>query len=278
MELIIDACLEFEHKAIYSSFLERIIHVDFFAPTHVANAAEMSLLLINDGQDMAQMNFGGMLNRMYYEDKLQPVLCVAISANEDRKMEYGVAAETDYLGRGAKAGAYANFILNELLPLVHQKYNIPKFREIGFAGFSLGGLSALDIVWNHPEIFTKAGIFSGSLWWRNKGHEENDYHDHEHRIMQKHIREGKLASHQQFFFQCGALDETNDRNNNGIVDAIDDTLDTIHEIINKGYSFKNIHYLEIDDGSHDVHTWGRAMPVFLEWGWGVKAVSNKQNK
>ena len=43
---------------------------------------------------------------------------------------------------------------------------VASFKEKSFCGFSLGGLSALDIVWNHPTEFTKVGVFSGSLWWR----------------------------------------------------------------------------------------------------------------
>ena len=31
---------------------------------------------------------------------------------------------------------------------------------------------------------------------------------------------------------------------------------------------KDIKYLEMHDGKHDIATWGRAMPVFLKWGWG----------
>jgi enterochelin esterase-like enzyme len=65
------------------------------------------------------------------------------------------------------------------------------------------------------------------------------------------------------------MDETKDRNNNGIIDSIDDTLDLIKELETKGYQReKDIFYLELPDGHHDVATWGRAMPVFLKWGWG----------
>ena len=45
-----------------------------------------------------------------------------------------------------------------------------------------------------------------------------------------------------------------------------DTQDLIKELVEKGYvPGKDIHYLEMADGSHDIPTWGRAMPVFLEW-------------
>jgi hypothetical protein len=48
-------------------------------------------------------------------------------------------------------------------------------------------------------------------------------------------------------------------------------LDLIKELVAKGYDEEeDIHYLEMADGHHDVFTWGRAMPVFLKWGWGIE--------
>ena len=44
-----------------------------------------------------------------------------------RKMEYGVAAKPDYLGRGAKAGFYTSFIIKELLPCIHDKFDVIVF-------------------------------------------------------------------------------------------------------------------------------------------------------
>ena len=61
-----------------------------------------------------------------------------------------------------------------------------------------------------------------------------------------------------------------DRNNNGIIDSIDDTLGLIDDLISKGYDKQAIRYLELKDGRHDIATWARAMPVFLKWGWGKK--------
>jgi enterochelin esterase-like enzyme len=234
----------------------------------------MSLLLINDGQDMEKMGFDAILEQAYTgKDAISPLLCAAIHCGPERKMEYGVAGVPDYNGRGAKAGLYTSFIMEELLPFIRSTYAISSFREKAFAGFSLGGLMALDIVWKHPGEFTKAGVFSGSLWWRNIDQSEEEYDDHRHRIMHQQIANGSYAPWLRFFFQCGNMDETNDRNKNGIIDSIDDTLDLIKELEQKGYSNgKDIRYLELADGRHDVPTWGRAMPVFLHWGWSTPAV------
>ena len=129
----------------------------------------------------------------------------------------------------------------------------------------------MDIVWNRPGEFTKAGLFSASLWWRSVDQTEEEYDDDKHRIMHQQVRNGKYAPWLKFFFQCGNMDEKKDRNKNGIIDSIDDTLDLIKELEDKGYAVgEDIEYLEMPDGHHDVFTWGRAMPEFLKWGWGLK--------
>jgi len=88
--------------------------------------------------------------------------------------------------------------------------------------------------------------------------------------MHKLVREGAYTDGMKFFFQTGNQDETMDRNKNGIIDSIDDTLDLIDELTTLGYDAENdIRYLELPDGRHDVPTWGRAMPQFLKWGWGT---------
>jgi hypothetical protein len=86
--------------------------------------------------------------------------------------------------------------------------------------------------------------------------------------MHLKIREGKFSEGLKFFFTTGSLDETADRNNNGIIDSIDDTLELMDELEKKGYDKeKDIKYINFADGKHDVETWGRAMPLFLLWGW-----------
>jgi enterochelin esterase-like enzyme len=259
-----------ENHEIYSEFLRRKVIVDFFLPTNVADPSSMSLLLINDGQNMEEMTLESILSTLYSNNSIDPLLCVAIHANKDRRREYGVSSEPDYLGRGDRAGAYTSFVLEELIPFVSKTYAVHHFKERAFLGFSLGALMALDIAWNHPGQFAKVGIFSGSLWWRSLAQEDAQYDDDKHRIMHKQIRQGKYVPGLRFFFQCGNMDETMDRNNNGIIDSIEDTLDLIKELETKGYAMsKDIHYLEMTDGRHDIETWARAMPEFLKWGFGV---------
>ena len=39
----------------------------------------------------------------------------------------------------------------------------------------------------------------------------------------------------KFYFECGTADESADRNQNGVIDSIDDTKDLISTLIEKGY-------------------------------------------
>ena len=258
-----------ETTQIESRTLTRDVQVDFYLPAPVSRPEEISLLLINDGQEMESLGLLSMLNEMYEKDEISPVLCVGIHAGADRKQEYGTSCRPDYKGRGARAGQYSRFVMEELIPYLQEEYYLPVFREKAFAGFSLGGLSALDMVWSHPKEFSKAGVFSGSLWWRSRDKNDPNYQDATDRIMHQLIRQGGYYPWLKFYFECGILDEKADRNGNGVIDSIDDTLDLIAELVARGYDpIKDIHYLQLEDGRHDVPTWGRAMPDFLRWGWG----------
>ncbi|HWK05642.1 MAG TPA: alpha/beta hydrolase-fold protein [Puia sp.] len=232
--------------------------------------AEMGLLLINDGQELGRLGLADILEDLYSRDLLTtPLLCVGIHAGTERIMEYGTAATADFQGRGARAAAYTRFVLNELIPFIRHKFQVPAFKEKAFAGFSLGALSAMDIGWNHAQEFSKLGLFSGSFWWRTRDKEDPDYNEHTDRIMERQVREGGYYPWLKFFFECGTEDEQEDRNHNGIIDSIDDTQDLIRELIAKGYDPATaIHYREIEGGRHEVTTWARAMPEFLLWGWG----------
>ena len=258
-----------QRQIVKSEYLKREVVIDFYMPLLPENLNSCPLLLTNDGQDLITMDFKDILETLYAKNKIAPLFCAAIHCGADRKNEYGTAHKLNSKGEGAKAALYSRFVMEELLDFTQKKFAINSFSEKSFCGFSLGGLSALDIVWNHASEFSKAGVFSGSLWWRSVEQDDPQFDENKHRIIHNEIREGKYHPWLQFFFETGILDETADRNHNGIIDSIDDTLALIAELKKKGYPEKNIRYLELADGSHNVATWARAFPEFLRWGWGI---------
>jgi enterochelin esterase-like enzyme len=258
-----------ETYTISSLHVQRDIIVDCYYSKSYFSHKVISLLLVNDGQDLRTMAFEDILGALFERNQIEPVFCVGIHCAPDRKNEYGTAKILDYKGRGAKAALFTRFVMEELIPFIRKQYAIISFKEKSYAGFSLGGLCAADIAWNNAAEFSKIGVFSGSLWWRDKDQFDEDFDEEENRIMHRQIREGNFAPWLKFYLEVGTQDETNDRNNNGVIDSIDDTVSFIWELRKKGYKDDAIEYVEIKDGKHDVPTWAQAFPDFLKWGWGA---------
>ena len=79
------------------------------------------------------------------------------------------------------------------------------------------------------------------------------------------ISNGRKREGLKLWFQCGTNDELADRNNNGVIDAIDDTQDLIVELKKIGYTDNDIEYVEVVNGRHDEKTWSDVMRLFLEF-------------
>lgn len=94
-----------------SEFLDREVKVDCYIPASVTDPSSLSLLLINDGQDLRTMQFENILSDLTKAKQLEPLFCVGIHCSADRKNEYGTAKILDYKGRGAKASLYTRFIM-----------------------------------------------------------------------------------------------------------------------------------------------------------------------
>ncbi|WP_241737976.1 alpha/beta hydrolase-fold protein [Hymenobacter polaris] len=258
-------------EALFSVALGRVVRLAVVLPPGYSAqaAAPYPVLYLNDGQDLARLHLPAVLNRLYRRGEVPPFVLVAVHA-ADRLQEYGVAARPDYLGRGSRAGRYADFMLRELLPYVQAHYHASaEPAEAVVAGMSLGGLSAFDLAWHHPEAFGRAGAFSGSFWWR--GRALSDGYTDADRLMHQLVRARPAQPGQQFWLQTGTLDETSDRNHNGVIDAIDDTLDLLAELRGQGVPAAALRYVEVPGGHHHPSTWGAIMPDFLRWAFGQPA-------
>ncbi len=245
-----------------SFFLRRNVEVEIIGTRAIDKKDHKGLLLLNDGQLSGELNIEQTINNLYNSGQIIPTQVVAIHAGE-RQSEYGVSGTEDYLGRGNKARLYEYFIIGELLPwlnAVTEKKYTPGLTA--FAGCSLGGLSAIDIASSNPSWFSTAGVFSGSLWWRSKSYEEG-YTDSDRIIFNKISRSAHMEDF-RCYLMAGTNDERNDRNGNGIIDAVDDTLD-LYDLLSLKINRpgKNLRLSIVEGGKHDAATWARQFPEFL---------------
>ena len=263
----------FRHERLsplYSSHLHREVHAEVYSPLARTGfgAEAYPLLLLNDGQDARALRLAETLDKLAGRGEIRPFVLVAVHAG-NRMQEYGLADRPDYKQRGSLARAYGRFVAEELLPHLHGLLPLQSGAQAhAVAGFSLGGLSAFDLAWQYPRLFGKVGVFSGSFWWRAQPSlpEAPDAH----RIAHELVASGPFRPGLRFWFQTGTHDETEDRNGNGVIDSIDDTLDLIVALTRLGYRpFHDIQYLEVDRGTHHPATWGKALPHFLKWAFGT---------
>ena len=161
---------------VYSKLLDRVVDVELLLPPKSGpSGKKYPLLILNDGQDNEAVKIKDILEDLTQQDLIQEIVVAGVVAG-DRLNEYGVAARRDYLKRGNRAKNYSKYIVDELVPYLIYQYPVePLADHHAIAGYSMGGLSALDIAWNNPNVFQKAGVFSGSLWWRKRDSKNSFY-------------------------------------------------------------------------------------------------------
>ena len=262
------AGVRLHREVLASAPLGRTVELSILLPPGPPPPAPLPVLYLNDGQDLERLNLPATLDALYARGALRPFVLVAPHANEQRTQEYGTAGHPDFNGRGSRAGFYTEFVLNELLPFAQANYHATADpAQAVMAGFSLGGLSAVDMVWHHPEAFARAGAFSGSFWWRRRavgaGYTPAD------RIMHGLVRARRAHPSHAFWLQSGTLDERNDRSGTGVIDSIEDCLDLVEALIHSGLDPERaLRYVQVEGGHHHPDTWGRIMPDFLQWAFG----------
>ena len=227
--------------------------------------ARYPVLYANDGQDMTAVHLKKTLEALYQQRVIEKIIVVAVYATEERLQEYGVADVPDYKGRGSRAGLYSRFVLEELMPYINDHYRTltdPEHTRV--MGWSLGGLMAFDLAWQNPETFGAVGVFSGSFWWRDADGDVSVLQSA--RIVHRLVRAGQYQAGLRLWFEAGTQDETDDRDHNGVIDAIQDTTELMDELRLKGYvDGEDMVYVEVEGGQHNQATWGEVLPEFLKW-------------
>jgi enterochelin esterase-like enzyme len=237
----------------------------FLPPGYGQSGERYPVLYANDGQDVEGMGLSRTMDSLVASGQMHPIIVVAVHAEEDRLQNYGTAGQPNAQGLGSRAGAYEKFIVRELVPLVERRYRTQRGRA-AIMGWSLGGLSAFDIAWRNGRTFQNVGVFSGSFWWRTD--DSSTEAKQSSRIMHRRVRGSRRPPGLRAWFEVGRQDEKDDRDMNGVIDAIQDTRELIDALRQKGlHEGTDIQYLEID-GGHNVETWSTVLPQFLVWAFG----------
>lgn len=255
-----DTIADFSSRVLNRSRMVRVI----LPPGYRSDRGRYPVLFMNDGQDLEAMRVLETLDSLYRAKAIRPLVLVAVHATSARLQEYGTARIANSQNLGAQAGDYERFVTEELVPAIRTRYRVERSAgKAAIIGASLGGLSAFDLAWRHPEVFGKVGVFSGSFWWRTN--DSTVATKQASRIMHRQVRETARRPKLRIWLEAGRQDERDDRDGNGVIDAIQDTRELMDELVAKGYrEGRDLAYLEVE-GGHNPETWGRALPTFLTW-------------
>jgi enterochelin esterase-like enzyme len=208
----------------------------FLPPGYDASAAiGYPVLYLNDGQDAEAVGLARTLEALVTGGGIRPVIVAAIDMPPDRMGAYGlsdrragtsVVASTKYGPVGSRAHAYSQWVVGTLVPAIDARYRTrttPDARAV--LGWSLGAVNAWDLGWQYPDVFARIGAFSPSLWLAAR--REDATQAQATRLVQGVVDQGELRGGLKQYFAVGTREETDDRDGDGVNDALDDARDLV---------------------------------------------------
>lgn len=271
-----------------------------YADNEAANI-RYPVLYANDGQDMAAVGLRDTLARLYAERAIEPVIVVAVDMLADRASGYGLSDRSrrrsvvggSRIGPiGSRAYEYSDWVATQLVPYVDAHYRTrASAGDRTVLGWSLGALNAFNLGWEYPEVFGRVGAFSPSFWLA--ADRSSPQAVESSRLAQAMVDRATTRKPLRFWITVGGREETNDRNANGVIDAVEDARDLVEGVRlpngtyerglrDLGYRVDGDHgdhpspdadvaFYVLADGEHNQATWKRMLPPFLVWAYGTPA-------
>ena len=166
--------------------------VQVYLPARFRKNRRYPLLVVHDGQDY--LHFAALktvLDNLIHRLEI-PQMIVAMTYSPDRLKEY------------AGSDPHANFLANEMLPLLADKFPLvdePYAR--GIMGASFGGVASLHTAWRYPGLFGRLLLQSGSFAFSDLGaHERGPAFDTVVRFMNE-FRENPGQPGEKIYMSCG---------------------------------------------------------------------------
>jgi predicted alpha/beta superfamily hydrolase len=136
------------------------------------------ILLLHDGQNLfdgdlsyvkgSTWRAGSTADEQIAAGQVDPLILVGVANTGANRMAEYTPTPDSRLG-GGRGPFYARMLVEELLPMLREKYRVLTGPEhTGVAGSSLGGLISLAIGLRLSEVFGRIGVLSPSIWWDNR--------------------------------------------------------------------------------------------------------------
>lgn len=227
-------------------------NVYVYVPDFATEDMRFPVLYMFDGhnvffdQDAAFGKSWGM--KEYLEDTATPMMVVAVECNHGknyaRLKEYSpFIFHEERIGRiVGKGQKYMDYLVNELKPMIDEKYpTLPEREHTFIAGSSMGGLMSLYAVLDYNAVFSRAACLSPSVWTHPKK-------------MRKLIREADVAPDTVIYMDYGSREMAN---HTGMRACF---ADITHELMQR-----SVHLTSriVPNGDHCEACWEEQLPFFM---------------
>lgn len=144
----------------------------YLPPGYEDSQMSYPVLYMHDGQNLFDSftSFSGewevdeTLNELASQGYQVPIVIGIDNGGGHRLDEYSAWVNSQY--GGGEGQEYMEFIVETLKPYVDEHYRtLPNKETTGIMGSSLGGLISQYGVFQHSDVFAKAGLFSPSYWY-----------------------------------------------------------------------------------------------------------------
>jgi predicted alpha/beta superfamily hydrolase len=214
---------------------------------------------LNDGQNLfdrgsaytgVEWQVDETADRLIREKAIPPMILVGIdNAQKDRPKEYLSYRSLNPPQLRPQGKRYPDFLINEVMPFLYERYRIGRGPEnTGLGGSSLGAIISLYTVMDRPGVFGRLLLESPSLFISN-------------RQLLKH----SLAVRQwpeKIFLAIGTRESGNEERDKEIVD---DVRELEHILRRAGLGEERL-LVKIDEGAtHSEGDWARRFPGALKF-------------
>jgi enterochelin esterase family protein len=242
-------------------------HIAVYVPKQYVPGTAAPFIVGADGVDRA---WPALFDNMIAQHRLPVMIGVFIGngGGDAQGSERGLEYDT-------MSGKYAEFVEQEVLPLVEKNYGVKLTKDPdgrATMGASSGGSAAMIMAWYHPELYhrvlTVSGTFVNQQWPHNDATPHGAWELHEHLIP------NSPAKPLRIWMEVGDHDNYNP---NALDDHLHDWV-VANENMAKVLTAKGYHYQFVfarNAGHTDRATRAQLLPEALEYVWQGYPIAGK---
>jgi predicted alpha/beta superfamily hydrolase len=248
------------HEAFHSQYLPDDRNVTIFLPPGYETTPDRRypVLYLHDGQNLfdpdaafkkgEHWRVGETATALIDAGRVPPLIIVGIDNTGHRRLHEYTPTHDRRRGGGG-ADAYGQMLVNELKPFVDKRYRtLPDAASTGLGGSSLGGLVSLYLGLRHPVTFSRLAVMSPSVWW-------------DRRVILRHVRDARPKPRLRMWVDIGTREGRYHVDNAQLLRV---------GLVKSGWvEGDDLHYEEVDGGTHSEGAWARRFDRVLLYLFGA---------